>query len=151
VNSEVIRRKQRLDSLFRRASDIEDIEVLAHWARYLCVLCSGFIESSVQIILGTYARNRANREVASFAQQRLRYFQNPTMGKIASWVEEFSHDWADNLRRETEGQLLDAINSIVANRHRIAHGDDVTITMTRIKEYYASAVKVVELLNAKFS
>lgn len=48
--------KDRLDVMFALAAKQgADEEVLSHWARYLCVLTSGFIEVSLKSILSEYA------------------------------------------------------------------------------------------------
>ena len=45
-NIEVIRYQQRLDDLFKKiVAFAEDIELQSHWARYLCILVSGFLET----------------------------------------------------------------------------------------------------------
>lgn len=47
---EINRYKQRLDNLFEQISAISDnFELKAHWARYLCVLVAGFIETSISV------------------------------------------------------------------------------------------------------
>ena len=68
------------------------------------------------------------------------------MEKIASLAGSFSPQWESELRIATEGELKDAVDSIVANRNRIAHGEDVGITYGRVHEYYKRIVHVVELV-----
>jgi hypothetical protein len=101
------------------------------------------------MIYGTYARNAAAPNVANFVEQELKYFQNPTMGKILELSRAFSADWAAELSAITEGELKDAVDSIVANRHNIAHGESVGITFTRIMEYYGNAMQVLELIDTQ--
>ena len=40
----------------------------------------------------------------------------------------------------------DAIDSIMSNRHLIAHGKDSTISLVRVSEYLKKSVEVVEFL-----
>ncbi len=149
---EVVRYQQRLDNLFSKAGTLStDIEVQAHWARYLCVLVSGFIEMAVRETYSQYARNKAAPYVANFVDGRLRGFQNPNMERILQLTRLFSPQWEEHLRNSIEGEPKDAIDSIVANRNRIAHGEDVGITYVRIKSYYESAIKVVEVIEEQCS
>ncbi|GAF83742.1 unnamed protein product [marine sediment metagenome] len=68
------------------------------------------------------------------------------MGKILDLTRAFNPQWANQLEAATEGQLKDAVNSVVANRNQIAHGRDVGITYVRIKNYYEDVVEVVDLI-----
>ena len=65
-NTEVVRFEQRLDDLFAKIEDVPDLELKSHWARYLCILVSGYLETSVRAIYGEYSKNRANDNVANY-------------------------------------------------------------------------------------
>lgn len=147
-NREAARQKQRLDDLFSRIRAVSgDIELQAHWARYLCVQVAGFLEISIQAIFSDYAKKTSTPYVANYVQQQLRGFQNPNMERILELTRRFSTQWADELEVQTDGELKDAIDSIIANRNLIAHGQDSGITYSRIRDYYLKAVKVVELMD----
>ena len=144
---EAIRYKQRLDNLFGQISVFSgNPELQSQWARYLCVLASGFLETSICAIYNKFTRQSASPQVANFVKCELDGFQNPKMGKILELTRAFNPQWADKLETATEGELKDAVNSIVANKNLIAHGRDVGITYTRIKNYYEEAIKVVDLI-----
>ena len=148
MDREILRHQQRLDHLFKKIGGIpDDLEMQSHWSRYLCVLVSGFIEVSVQRIYGQYARAKAVPAVANFVETELKYFQNPKMGKILELTKSFSAEWEEALRKKVEGERQDAVDSIVDNRNRIAHGQDVGISFVVVKRYYESVVKVIELIN----
>jgi hypothetical protein len=144
---EALRYKQRLDNLFQQISAFSgNIELQSQWARYLCILVSGFVETSICAIYGEFARKTASPYVANFVKCELDSFQNPKMGKILDLARAFNPLWADELATATEGELKDAVDSIVANRNQIAHGRDVGITYIRMKNYYERAIKVVDLV-----
>ncbi len=144
---EAVRYKQRLDNLFKQISAFsENIELQSQWARYLCVLTSGFLETSICAIYNRLAGQSASPYVANFVKSQLGGFQNPKMGKILELTGAFNPQWANELETATEGELKDAVDSIVANKNHIAHGRDVGITYTRIKNYYEEAIKVVDLI-----
>jgi RiboL-PSP-HEPN len=143
---EITRQRQRLDDLFEKAKSLPDAEFQSHWSRYLCVLVSGFLENSVRITYTEYARRRANVSVADFVESRLRQFQNPKMGSILELAGGFSQEWKQRLENDTRGQLGESVNSIVGNRHKIAHGDSVGLSLHTLIQYYVDALKVVDLL-----
>ena len=147
-NPDVHKHKQRLDNLFQQVENLpEDApEIRAHWARYLCVLTCGFIEQSVRAVYTAYAAEVANPKVASYVAAHLERTPNPNMGVILQIAGQFSPEWKSELADKTEGRLKEVVNSIVANRHSIAHGHDVGITYVTISDYYRDAVKVIELI-----
>ncbi len=145
--SEATSYKNRLDNLFTKISILTgDLELQAQWARYLCVLVSGFLEMSICASFNQLARSNASPNIANFVKCQLDSFQNPKMGKITELTRTFNSEWANELEKETAGKLRDSVDSIVANRHLIAHGRDVSITYTRIKTYYDDAIRVIEII-----
>ncbi|HSL03107.1 MAG TPA: HEPN domain-containing protein [Nitrospiraceae bacterium] len=149
MKTQAVREKQqRLDNIFSQVSSFSgDAELQSHWARYLCILVSGFLETSVQHIYIEYSKKRSASDVAGYVERRLKQFQNPQMKKILDLTGSFNPAWREALKVATEGQTKDAVDSIVANRNTIAHGESVGITYSRIKEYYQNALKVIELID----
>jgi len=146
-NREVVRYKQQLDELFAKISSLpEDPEMHSHWARYLCIRVSGFLEISVRSIYSQYAKDKAAPFVANYIEKQLSSFQNPNIEKILNVVRSFNQTWANRLEQIIEGEIKDAVISIVATRNKIAHGESVGITYIKMKAYYKCAVKLIELL-----
>lgn len=144
---EAVRYRQRLDNLFAQISAFSgDVELQSQWARYLCVLVSGFLEVSICAVYNQFTRRSASPYVANFVESELCDFQNPKMGKIIELTRAFNPQWANELETVTEGEIKDAVDSIVANRNQIAHGRDVGITYVRIKNYYERAIKLVDII-----
>jgi hypothetical protein len=149
-NINVVRHKQRLDHLFEQTRLLsENFELQSHWAKYLCILVSGFLESSIRAIYIEYARTKAAPEVGNFVESRLRGFQNTNMERILQLANSFSPQWEAELRNMTKDELKDAVDSIVAIRNDLAHGGDTGITYARISDYYQKAIQVVELIEAQ--
>ncbi len=138
--------QQRLDDLFKKVKLIEDIELQAHWAKYLCILVSGFLESSISAIYSEYAQKCANSNIANYVERQLNGFQNPNMTKILALAGSFNANWRKELEKATESQIKDSIDSVVRIRNSIAHGQNIGVSHSYIKIYYQDAVKVVELI-----
>ena len=140
-------RRRRIDALFAKADSLSnDAEMLSHWAKYLCILVCGFLENSVELCLIEYCKRRADENINNFVSNQLRSFQNPKMGKIVELFASFSKTWEADLKTDTDGRILDAVNSIVANRHLIAHGGTSQLSMSSLKGYYADVVRAVEIM-----
>lgn len=145
-NREANQHKDRLDDLFKQVGEVSDINLQGHWARYLCVLVSGFIEVSIRAILTEHVKNKSAPSVANYVVRGLDRFQNPNMERILQTLGAFNPAWADEIGKLTEGELKDAVDSVRANRNRIAHGGNVNIRYRTIAFYYDNAVKVIEII-----
>lgn len=150
-NRELVRQKDRLDSLFQQftIASSGDAELQSHWARYLCVIVSGFLENSVEVLLVEYTSQRANGKVSQFVSRELGQFQNPKFGKIADVLGKFSPDWKTNVESWTTEENKDAVNSVVANKNQIAHGQPTVISLATIKQYYERVVVFVTDLESR--
>lgn len=145
--AEVSRLKKRLDSTFARVpSALADIELQSDFARYLCVLVSGFFENAIIALVLDFAQRRSAPEVATFVERELEYWTNPNTEKICTLLGSFSPAW----RKQSEAYLVDerkeSVNSLVALRHRIAHGESVGTSLSQVKAYYQTILKVVDFV-----
>ena len=144
----VAREKQRLDTLFVLAGKLPpEEEALSHWARYLCVLTSGFIENSMRMLLKTYIEQHANDAVANFAWTRIKDLTNLNEERLARLLGSFDPMWRETFEDKTSSQQKDAIDSVVATRHLIAHGQSVGITLVRMKQYLAEVFNAVKIID----
>jgi hypothetical protein len=139
--------RQKLDNLFEEIASFHgDPELEAHWAKYLCVLVSGFIETSVRSIYAAYARDKAAPYVTNFVESQLKNYSNLKMERILELSRYFSPEWERELRESTKDEPKDAVDSIVANKNSIAHGESIGLTYGRVKRYYGNVVGVIELI-----
>lgn len=153
-NRELSRQLQRLSSLIARTDEASNsnLELQAHWAKYLCVLCAGFLENSLSEIYAEYARVSANEAVAGYVARQLNRIQNPNVQKILDTTYQFKKLWGDMLSDYiVKDGRKEAIETIMTNRHKIAHGEDSNVTILRVKEYLAKIVEVVEFMENQCS
>jgi hypothetical protein len=143
-----------LDTLFAKGDimnermkkgEVLSVEPLSHWSRYLCVLVSGWLEVSVKEIYRQYIMKRASAELQRYALRKLK-MRSAYMKNIVSLTSEFSVELSELIQSETDGAIEAAVNTIVDNRHKIAHGGTCDISFVRLKAYYLEAIKAVEIL-----
>lgn len=145
---EVKRLQNRLNATLDRAPNpTADIEAQSDFAKYFCVLVSGFLENAIIALVLDIAQRRSAPEVAHFVERQLDLWMNPTCEKITQLLGNFSADW----RIEAEKYLVDerkaAVNSLVALRNKIAHGESVGTSLAQVKNYYATVLNVVEFMS----
>lgn len=139
--------RNRLDSLIGQIPNLTDASGLqSHLVKFACVLVCGYIEVSLRDILQEYTHTRASENIRQFVNKQLGRSRNPNMEGIVQLVGAFSQDWAEDMRIKTQGRLKDHVDSLVANRNQIAHGESVGLSYVQLEGYYRSALAVIELV-----
>jgi hypothetical protein len=128
----------------------ESIELMSHWAKYICILAAGLLENAIKEIYSDFIISASSKPVANYATSVLTKIQNPKSSKYIEIAGKFNIIWAKELTEylEKDGRG-DAIDSIMANRHLIAHGKYSGITMTRIKEYIEKSLEVIDFIESQ--
>ena len=147
---------QALDNLLDRThfASNGDIELMGHWGRYLCVMAAGFLENSLQVLFSEYVHRRANDQVYRFAKNRLDNILNPKAERFVETARYFDREWASRLSdylEEDDGVRKGAVNSIMSNRHRIAHGETSQISVGQVRQYWHQCVQVVDFIENMLS
>lgn len=138
--------KQRLDATFKRAKGVawEDFELQADFARYLCVLVSGYIEKAVVAFILEHTRRQGGPTLQRFVERRTKNFANAKASRVQELLGSFDPAWQQELEEFLVDERKDAIDSIVSLRNVIAHGGSVGLTYSRILAYYQHAQQVVD-------
>ena len=146
-NREVARQLQKLNDLISKTGDAcgGDIEMQAHWAKYLCVLSAGFVENALSEIYGAFVDHAASPAVARYAKASLSRIQNPKTAKFLEIARSLKPEWGDDLDVFlSDNGRREAIDSIMTNRHLIAHGQNSSITMSKVKDWLLKTIEVID-------
>ena len=153
-NQELSTQLQRINAVFTRshAACGESQEMSSHWAKYLCVLSAGFLENALREVYSVFVQNAAHEPVQKFAILQLSRIRNPKTKVFIDVTKSFKTSWAEELKNfvDKDGHR-EAIDSIMQNRHLIAHGNDSTITIARVRGYLDKAVSVVDFIERQCS
>lgn len=146
-NQEISRQLQKLKTLIdqTRTACGDNLELRAHWAKYICIVSAGLIENSVSEIFGDFIDHKSSKPVAAYARAVLSQVQNPRTQKIIDIARSFKPEWGDELENfvNDEGRK-EAINSIMSNRHLIAHGQNSSVTISQVKTWIDKSVEIIE-------
>jgi len=135
----------RIEAAFERSTAVShDPELLSDYAKYLCVLVSGFIEKSLAEIALEHARRAGAPSVQRFVEKNTARFTNANSEKVLQLLGSFDPDWRSNVESILVDQYKDAFDSVVNLRHQIAHGVSVGVTYVRIREYFRAIKEVIE-------
>jgi hypothetical protein len=153
MNPAIFSHIQKIDILFGKISSISDPKDQSEWSKYLCVLVSGFIEESVRVLLEQHCKACAALKIQNFVISKLGDLTNCKTNKINSVLCQFSPDWAREFmegigeKSRVADEIKNSVDSVIANRHQIAHGKSVGMTYATISKHYKSvkiAIKVLE-------
>ena len=122
---------------------------MSHWARYLCVLTSGYVEVSLRATLADYVRTRARPEILNYVESQLERITNLNEERVYQLLTAFRPQWDEVFRRLRSDEQKDALDSVVANRNQLAHGASVGLTLARMTDYYRQITSVVDLIGRK--
>jgi len=143
--AQVQRERQRLDETFKRASGVKgDPELSSDFARYLCVLVSGFLEQAIIELLLEYVRLRSPEAIQRHVGQRLRRFTTANVHNITELLCSFDIDWQEDLKSYLVDEHKAAVNSIVDLRQAVSHGRFAGVTMVSVQRYYDRVKEVVD-------
>ena len=111
---------------------------------------SGYLESTCREVVLGYASRRADENVCELCQPYTRSVLESKMDKILELLHGVDQDATDELRIFADGRIEASVNSIVSNRHRIAHGRSSQITMVQVKGYYEDARQLAKKMKELF-
>lgn len=146
LNLQLRRLKQLID---RTDMATADIELQGHWGKYLCVVAAGFVENGLQTIYSGFAREAASSQVALYVSSRLGRVTNPNAERFAQVAGSFSANWREELEEYLEsenGSRKNALDSLMANRNKIAHGENSGISVARVRDFLDRCVEVLEFI-----
>ena len=148
--NEVERRKQRLDAVFASIDGAGlSAELTSHFARYLCVLVSGFAEQSLKELVVHYCRLKSEVRIQRYVGRQVARVRNIDRERLKQLVQSFDPQWWADLEDRFPDELS-AFDSVATVRNGVSHGTDAGITMATIKQYRDQIVEVVDALCARF-
>jgi hypothetical protein len=145
--------RARLDATFGRIRAVPeaDLELRSDFARYLCVLVSGYTEAAIAALTINYCSRQASPSVNRYLSTKLGRLQNLKAQKLLDLVGAFDSKWREQLAHYIEGARRDALDSVVDLKNQIAHGNSVGVTYTRIETYYERVKEIVDFVASMLS
>lgn len=140
----------RIARLIVSVPQVEDDELRAELTKYLCVLLSGLLEVSARDILLRYAKKRSSPHVARYVAGQLEYLQSAKVGNLVDAMNGFDPAAASAWRTGLSDEQIDSIDSIVANRHQIAHGRSIGLSFNVLDGYRRNALSALDAMETVF-
>lgn len=137
----------RIDDVFDRAVRFEgEPDTQADYARYLCVLVTGFLEQSVVRVVLDYVNALGDPSLSRYVAETLRRPGSMQAQEILRLVGSFNEDWRTQLGQKLTTRHREAIGSVYASRHKIAHGEDVDLAYRQVRGDYDLVLEAIQFL-----
>ncbi len=129
------------------------IESQAQWAKYVCVLVSGYMEQAIKEILLSYSSQKSAPSVTRYIEKTWPSSKNMNAGAIEDTLTKFDPAWGESFKEwlDSSSERKPTINNIVTWRNNIAHGNESNttgVTMTSVKNGFKCAYKLVEFIES---
>ncbi|WP_414528732.1 HEPN domain-containing protein [Nodularia chucula] len=146
MNQSILAHRQKIDNLFEKVACFIEPEIKSEWSKYLCILVSGFIEESLRVLLEEYCKNKASPNIQKFVTKQIESITNCKTSRITEILGKFSPIWQSEFTNKIGNEIKDSIDSVVINRHQIAHGKSVGMSYHSVSNWYKNVKKAVEIL-----
>lgn len=131
----------------------DDISLLSHWARYICISSAGSIEICTRFIFDNYDNSTDTsgpyERWRRYGKGQLKFLSNPKHSKIIEVSRSFDPCWADIISDYfSNHKSANAIDSIMTNRHAIAHGQSSNVTISQMNEWVPDAFASLKFVSS---
>lgn len=149
------RYRQRIQSLVSNPPKRTDsfgleIETHAHWAKYTCVLISGFIEQSVKEIVLEHASATSAPRMRKYIEGTWPSSKNMRCDAIREILDHLDIRWATSFDVWVgENERKKEINEIIKWRNDVAHGKEANtnnITLGSVSNKFKIACELVDFI-----
>ena len=143
-------RKQRIVRLIALASDsrLFGKEEHQYLCRYVCIRLVVYLDKSLSDILSEYCKSRSatpqitkvvnsyiKRNATNLNCQKIRQILD---GVDSGWAEEFEQELSEDETKFSESKIPSQLSSLKNTRDKLAHGDESTIHLGNLKDYFES-------------
>ena len=138
-----------LDSLKTKTENENDEEVKSYLVKLMCVRTAGLLEVFLKTRISEYSKGKMPPEINRFLTSKFKDITNLKSSKFEDVLNSFSVDWRDKFRSyldDHEQEKL-SLDSVIAQRHNIAHGQPSNIGLASMVQYYDDVKSIVVYLD----
>lgn len=124
-----------------------DPELASYLSSYLVVLISGIYEDCIERLFGERVEQLPDLEVRTYVRTTLsQSFRNPSYQRIKETLGKFSQSYAEEFAQRIDRRAMDALNSIITNKNKVAHGDLSNATLGEVSDSYSHSRSTLETI-----
>lgn len=125
-----------------------ELEIKAHWAKYACVLISGYIEQAVKEIVLEHVSATSTQRVRKYVEKTWPNSQNMRCNTISNILENLDAVWSERFDGwVNQNERKKELNEIIAWRNDIAHGKEANtnnVTLGSVSTKFRIACELID-------
>ena len=137
-----------LDEQFEIVKAVSNEEQQSMLTKYLCVRTAGLLETYIKARFSEYTNKSVPKEVKRFISGRFKDITNLRCNKLREVLDSFSNDWATDFDTyiDEHEQQKNSLDSVITNRHDIAHGQTGSLSFRNLQQYYIDIKLIINEL-----
>ena len=137
----------QIEDVFERAIGFDrEPDIQADYARYLCILVTGFLEQAVVRAILSYVDALGDPNLSRYVAETLRRPGSMQAREILRLVGSFNEGWQTQLDDKLTTRHREAIGSLYASRNKVAHGEDVDLAYRQVRGDYDLVLEAIDFL-----
>lgn len=138
-----------LDSLKTKTEEEDDEELKSYLVKLLCVRTAGLLEVFLKTRISEYSKNKVPKEISRFLNSKFKDITNLKSSKFEEVLTSFSVEWGEKFKDylDNHEQEKNSLDSVIAQRHNIAHGQSSNIGSVSMVQYYNDVKSIVVYLD----
>lgn len=149
MNIRVKQNIKEIDSIFSLAESQTDDEVKSYLAKIICIRVSGLIENYIKTRISDYSAKKVPKQISRYMSLKFADITNLKESKLRDILGQFSQEWQSDFEEliKNKQQLKSSLDSLITNRHSIAHGQHASLTLKMVRQYYEDVKTVIKELD----
>lgn len=152
-----IRYRQRIIELLKKdvgtTYDVAlELEVQAHWAKYICVLISGYLEQAIKEILLEHVIANSQTRVRRYVETGWPNSKNMKADAIREVLDQFDTSWGEKFDVWVKtNERKKEVNEIIRWRNDIAHGNEANtnnVTRGSVAKKFGVACDLIDFIES---
>lgn len=140
--------QRKIENILDITKNSTDDEIKAYLSKLLCVMVSGYLEVNLKELILEYVSNKSAPLIQAYIESSIKNLTNLKANRIIENLNKFNTDWGKDFENKITDEQKDAIDTLIANRNLISHGNDVGISYIKINEYFQKSKEIVVLMEA---
>lgn len=138
-----------LENLKNKINDADDEEIKNSLVKLLCVRTAGLLEVFLKTRISEYSKGKVPKEINRFMTAKFKDITNLKSYKFIDVLSSFSEDWSSKFNEylEEHEQKKSSLDSVVTQRHMIAHGQPSNISQNYMYQYFDDVKSIVSFLD----
>lgn len=139
-----------LDNLKSKIDEVDDDEIKSSLVKLFCVRTAGLLEVFLKTRISEYSKGKVPKEINKFLTGKFKDITSLKTKKLNDVLSSFSLEWAQRFEDyiEDHEQEKSSLDSIIDQRHHIAHGQSSNISTSSMTQYYEDVKKIVNHLDS---